>query len=441
MAVAERWNTPLFKLDTLLLFVFGALDLKEIDNLPLPIFATMAAAFWPLLLVCCIADLHPRAGAWAEHLKLWAVVGVIGVLALGGTMSYIALRQTVDRNRYVHDNAVLIEEGITQVLAGRNFYPVDYRTTALAAHQGGTFYDATAGEYFENPALDHYITPPFYTLASVPFAVASRWLLGWYDQRFVHLLAYAVIGLVAYHLPRAPWLKTVALVGLTLNPMQFQALVVGMSDTFVLAFLMLSIWWFARRRPTLAAAALGLAAASKQTAWLVAPFLVAYWYARARQAGESAVGALRRCVRQLWVGPAVFGAFVLPYLWWDPAAFLDDIYRYPAGLLPTSFPIFGYGLSVLLQFFGFPPSPRAYFPYGWLQAAVAGPIFLVAMRWLLRQPSLARSVASGGVFLLAFWWLNRFFNENYFSVLAALFAVAAVLAVEEQLAPTARSPA
>jgi len=418
----------------LLLFLFGALDIGILRNLlPLPLWITIANLFWPIALGCLIADLSPLSVHARRRIKTAGVALAIFVLAGIGTMSMIGMRRMTAPQQYVHDNAILVEEGIKQLISGRNFYAADFRGTALATWQDGKFFDATSNTWFDNPALDHYITLPFYTAASVPFGWVSARLLGWYDQRFVDLAVYAVICFVTYALLRRG--RFVGLLLLALNPLQVHALLVGTSDTFVLAFLLISIWLVARQRWMLASIVMALAAASKQTAWLAIPFLLCYGYALLRSVGLPFRSAIARCFRQFWLLPVVFLAIVTPFFLWNPQAFIDDVYRYPAGLLPTSFPIFGEGLSVFLQLLGFPATPRSYFPYGLLEILIAGPVFGVLIFWLVRRPSLSRALGSAGVFLLTFLWLSRFFNENYITMPLALFCLAVVMANEETAAP------
>ncbi len=417
-------------LETFALLLLGVLDIGVLRRLlPLPLWITLANLFWPVVLGSLLVDCSPLSALWRERVKTVAAVGAIIVFAYAGTISMIALRHTVAPHHYVHDNAVLIEEGIKQLLSGRNYYAVDYRGTALEAWQGGKFYDANANTWFDNPALDHYITLPFYTLASAPVYWVSTRVIGWYDQRFVDLLVYAIVGAVAWRLPSRRW-RVLALLLIALNPLQLEALLVGTSDTFVLAFLLLAVWLITRQRPLAAAVAMAFSAASKQTSWLAIPLLVVYACGSLRETGLAWRPALGRLVRQWWPLPAVFAAFVLPFLWWDAGAFIDDVYRYPAGLLPTSFPIIGEGLSVLLQLLGLPPSPRAYFPYGYLQLLIGGPVFFLLMFWLLRRPSLSRALGSAGVFSLTYLWLSRFFNGNYLTMPIALLTLATILSQE-----------
>jgi hypothetical protein len=72
-----------------------------------------------------------------------------------------------------------------------------------------------------------------------------------------------------------------------------------------------------------AGAAVGLAAATKQTAWVLLPFVLAAAWNRwgRRYAAVLAASAA-----------SVASAFVLPFVVWDPGAFVEDALRFPLGL-------------------------------------------------------------------------------------------------------------
>ncbi|MDO8560566.1 MAG: hypothetical protein Q7S23_06115 [bacterium] len=405
-------STRIIAPETAALLLLGALDVVNLRaELPLPVWTAIANLFWLLALVALVADLAAR--SWSSRLRGIAI-GAALVLLLGvTTVAFIALRRAAGPAMFVHDNAILIEEGVRELRAGSNFYAVDYLGTPLQQWQGGQFYDASSNTWFANPALFHYITLPFYTVASAGVAMVSEPLFGFYDQRITHLAALALLAAAAWTLPRRKQDRLAYLVVLLANPFAVAAVTMGTSDTFVLAFLVAAVAAFAAGRGGAGAVALALAATSKQTAWLVIPFLAAYWWwEHPRQR------------RQLWLLPAVAVVITAPFALWNWPAFWDDVYRYPAGLLPTSYPIYGLGLSVLLQLLGLPSSPRAYFPYGMLQLTVVIPLFFLLLTWQRRDNDLSRALAGSAVLLLAFWWLSRFFNENYVWVIIALLATA-----------------
>ena len=104
-------------------------------------------------------------------------------------------------------------------------------------------------------------------------------------------------------------------------------LIYGQNDSFVLAWIVLSLWLWFRWRQTggrgwlwASAAAFGLACASKPTAWFLAPF-----YLLLVAGGDPAdlwrrpLAWVGRAWRAAWPALAVTVLIIAPYLIWDPA--------------------------------------------------------------------------------------------------------------------------
>jgi hypothetical protein len=94
----------------------------------------------------------------------------------------------------------------------------------------------------------------------------------------------------------------------------------GGDDLPVLALALLSLSLVHRDRPIAAGLAAGLAAATKQTAWLVVPFVLL----------ASRRGSSRR--RAASVAVALVAVVVVPFVVWNPKAFVEDVLRFPLGL-------------------------------------------------------------------------------------------------------------
>lgn len=97
----------------------------------------------------------------------------------------------------------------------------------------------------------------------------------------------------------------------------------GGDDLTVLSLMLLSLVLLQRRRPGWAGVVAGLAAVIKQTAWPLLPFLVVA--ARDRD-GRPERG------RALVVVSAVVVPVVLPFVLWNPGAFVEDVVLFPFGL-------------------------------------------------------------------------------------------------------------
>ncbi|HYT80314.1 MAG TPA: glycosyltransferase 87 family protein [Actinomycetota bacterium] len=97
----------------------------------------------------------------------------------------------------------------------------------------------------------------------------------------------------------------------------------GGDDLPVLALMLLALVLADEGRPGAAGAAAGLAAVTKQTAWILLPLLALA--ARDRE-GQPAPG------RFSITATAVVAAGVVPFLAWGPADFVEDVIRFPLGL-------------------------------------------------------------------------------------------------------------
>jgi hypothetical protein len=127
---------------------------------------------------------------------------------------------------------------------------------------------------------------------------------------------------------------------------------------------------------------------------------------------------------------------VLPFLVWGPADFIDDIYRFNAGLSRDSYPLGGtpgFGFAMLAAALRWAPDRAAYYNLTpWLQLT-ALPLAALLLVRLVRRPAVAQAMLAA--FLASFWvfFFSRVFNNNYFGVLAFLLQMGALAAAEESL--------
>jgi 4-amino-4-deoxy-L-arabinose transferase-like glycosyltransferase len=185
------------------------------------------------------------------------------------------------------------EATIEYLLQGRNPYVEDYVATPMAEWGINEF----------RTALYHYPYLPWTFLFSAPFRLLADRTIGWYDQRLVYLILFALTLLLAPGLARRLESKLLLVMIIGLNPIMGSDLIYGQNDSFVLAWVLLSLWLWGRGqqaphgfapgplgangtvgvaeaagagRPTgwlwASAAAFGLACASKPTAWFLLPF-------------------------------------------------------------------------------------------------------------------------------------------------------------------------
>ena len=222
----------------------------------------------------------------------------------------------------------------------------------------------------------------------------------------------------------------VALLGL--NPIMASDVIFGQNDSFVLAWLVLSLWLWQRGRAQperrrrwwmASAAAFGLACASKPTAWFLAPF-----YALLLIDGEVIDGRrLRHEIRPLLarIAPAllVFVVLVAPYLVWDPAALVDDVWGWSSGTAAQPYQIRGWGLANFVLAGGLVSDRLSYWPFWIPEVIVSVPLLILLSARQMRRNQLATACWSYGLLLFGFLFASRFLNENYLGYVLALLAL------------------
>ncbi len=382
----------------------------------------IVAAIGCLLAYLLVAELvrPARARYWVKLCLIWAIV-LLTVFA--PSLKLVLLRQDNSPASYSHDGGVIQTEATIEFLmTGRNPYVEDYLDTPMAEWGISEF----------RTALYHYPYLPWTFLFSAPFKLAADGLLGWYDQRLVYLLLFALTLLLAPSLARARDHKLLLVMLLGLNPIMGSDIIYGQNDSFVLAWIVLSVWLWHRGETMGArsawglasAAAFGLACASKPTAWFLAPFyLLVVAGADPVDLWRQPLVWLRRAWRVSLPALVVFLAIVGPYALWNPAAFYDDVWRWSAGTSDTAYQIWGWGASNLLLAFGWVPSRFTYWPF-WLPELVLGlPLMAILIKGQTSDNSLARACWSYAVFLFVFFFVSRFLNENYLGYILAFLTL------------------
>jgi hypothetical protein len=388
----------------------------------------ISLAFGLFLLYLVIDALGERLEATTVYrIKMGLVYAIVVVLVFGQTVLFIGLRHITGPAAYTHDGGVIqTEVTIEYLLTGVNPYVADYLDTPMAAW--GTEY---------RTALYHYPYLPWTFLFSAPFYLLSHAALGWFDQRFVYLLLFAATLGLAQSLARRPGDKLGVVMVIGLNPILASDVIFGQNDSFVLFWILLALWLLRlaesegrARIHLLSATILGLACASKPTAWFLAPFWLLYlvrdeWGVRENDKRLTRGGRrLSHLLRRAWPLVAVFIILVGPWFAWDPAAMFDDIWRWSAGTADTPYQIRGWGLSNFILAFSLVPNRLAYWPF-WIPGVLIATPLLIALLWRqARHNTMGAMLYYHTVLLFAFFYVSRFLNENYLGYLLALAAVA-----------------
>lgn len=372
-----------------------------------------------------LAAQRKSAVVWAGRLKLGLVCAIIGLLVFGKTALLIGLRHQSVPWSYSHDGGVIQTEAVIDYfLAGKNPYVEDYTQTAMA--QWGI------NEY--RTALYHFPYLPWTFVFSAPFYLLSRFTLGWYDQRLVYLPLFALtLWLVQAMIPdRRGKLLALMLVGL--NPIMAEDVIFGVSDPFILFWIMLAVWLAQRevggsKSALLASGALGLACAAKPTAWFLVPFWLVYllrdcWGNGLIPPLKTWPGLAMMLLRRAWALPVVALVLIGPWFAWNSDAMIDDVWRWSAGQGETGYQIWGWGASNFVLALGWVSDRFAYWPFIIPQAIIGLPLLIWLIRRQLLHNTLAVMLYGYVVFLFVFFFLSRFMQSNYLGFLGALLVPA-----------------
>jgi len=405
------------------LFSPAALDLMK-DWLTDPLELILISLAFAGFLGYALADLaRRRLGERVTYrVKLGFLFFIIALTVFAASAKLIALRQISGPASYCHDGGVIqTEEAVKLFLAGRNPYTEDYANTPLA--EWGL--DLHSAVY-------HYPYLPWTFVFSAPFAALWGRLAGWYDQRLLYLLLFALTLLMALRLTERPAARLLLVMALGLNPIMGSDVIFGQNDAFVLFWLVLMVWLLPRReaerrqawRYLLSATAAGLACASKPTAWFVMPFYLALLLG-VRWEGRRLTWERGAWLRLLPLA-GIMLLLIAPYLVWDGPSFLDDVWRWSSGTSATSYQMRGWGFANFVLALGLVPSRLSYFPFWIPELLFSLPVLIVLLARQLRgAPETARAQVYWGGALLFFVYafFSRFLNENYVGFVGALLAL------------------
>lgn len=367
------------------------------------------------LLLYLAADLFWQKKKFYPRLKTtlaaFLVFGVLGP----GLVSAIIVRHRHGPEYWVHDIILQLEAAIGLFLQGKNPYAVDYFGTPVEL-----FPYTEDGLLMTNPALYHFVMPPFYLLFSTLFYFLSVSTAYFFDGRLpLMFLLFSVLYLVIRN--RQKLTKKLSILFLfAYNPANLNYFMEGRSDWFGFAFLFFALWLLDRGQPVLAGLPLAFAFGSKQSIWPIFPFWLAYLYWQQKGYWPKRLVAVIK--QMLLFGLAILIIFT-PFLIWDSQAFINSTFRYLSGSLETAYPISGYGLGKLMVARGWVDAHQ-YHPFWIYQAVVGLPLAGFLISQMKKRKSLSFLVFSYTIFLFVFWYFSRYFNNNHVSFLSLLLIAA-----------------
>lgn len=343
---------------------------------------------------------------FSKNSLLWIlIVAIIG----SAFYSAIIVRHRTVPEYGIHDMPLQQEIAIRYLLHGKNPYAITYFGTPLEK------WNYSNREI--NPALYHFVTPPFYILFAIPFYLAAtHGFPGFFDARIPLLFLFFVMLVTVDKLMKDEQKKREFLVLLSFNPAILGYFLEGRDDIFMYSFLFVGLYMLYKKKDILAGIPIALAFAVKQSIWPIFPFYFAYLYFKSKSLKEAIVKIIPFAV--------TFSIIVLPFFFWDPQAFLSSTILYLSGNVPHSYPISGYGLGSLLREIGVIGDKFVYYPFWIWQVVIGLPLIMFLIKWQKKQNSVQRLIIAYGLFLFVFWYLSRYFNNSHLGYLSMVFITA-----------------
>lgn len=376
---------------------------------------------------------------WLYRAKWLLLILILLTTVLAPALQLILLRQGSGPASYSHDGGVIQTEATIQfLLQGQNPYVEDYTDTPMA--------EWGFSEY--RTALYHYPYLPWTFLFSAPFYLLGN-AAGLYDQRMVYLLLMALGLICAARMLNDPQRRLGLTMILALNPVMAIDLIFGQNDSFVLCWILFSLYFWQRWQRLArhsapgqtgwaryaALISFGLACASKPTAWFFAPFfgmllIQPEWRAQPSMSWQTLLHHAPLMVRRAWPALAAFALILAPYALWAPYAFYDDVWRWSSGQGATGYQIWGWGGSNFVLALGLVADRFTYWPFWITEAVVAIPLLWWLMQRQRKSNSLANACWHYALLLLCFFYTSRFLNENYLGYILAFGALGVLLSAE-----------
>lgn len=403
LCLAQLWSSQ----------VAAMVSPSEANNVSLIVHLTRVLYYDPfpgLLLLFLI--LYVGTDLWIKGwlgfaVKFIALMAIIIALVILPTMAAIVFRQNTAPYLYVHDGVLQTEEAIKFLLAGKNPYTQSY--TSLPVNQN-LFKEMGLTS---NPALEYFPYLPFVTIFSIPFYLIFQNTLGWYDQRLVYLIMFAVIISSLLRLRQASRERLAMVTLVALNPLFMPFFIEGRNDIVALFWLIGAIFLLQIGFFSWASILVGAAALSKQTSWFIIPFFILYvWQAQSNLPIQDRV---RNCARIFMPAVLLSILVLLPFLIWDASRFLNAILVLPSGFYVegVAYPIRSMGLGGLMLSLGLIKRPIDPFPFAWFQVLFGGVTLALLLYRQWRNNTIAQMIMNYGILLFVYLFFARSFVDNY----------------------------
>ncbi|MBI2442994.1 MAG: DUF2029 domain-containing protein [Candidatus Levybacteria bacterium] len=343
--------------------------------------------------------------ALLKNTILWVTIfTVIG----SSFVSAIIVRHQTAPVYMIHDIILQQEAAMRFLLDGKNPYQETYFGTPLQ--------DWHYGDTEVNPALYHFVMEPFYLLFAIPFYLLSNIFFGFFDARVPLLFLFFLLLVISWRVVDDQDKRRLFVILLAFHPSLLPYTLEGRSDIFMFTFLFAGWLFLLWKRNFLAGVSIGLAAAVKQSAWPFIPFYILYLFFRKKSLRNTAVALLPFV--------ATFSLVTLPFLLWNPKAFLDSTVFYLSGNTENSYPISGYGFGSILLQLGTIKDKFVSYPFLLWQVLICIPLFVVLIKYLKKHTNVKTLIIVYAVFLLVYWYFSRYFNNSHIAFISYMLIAA-----------------
>ncbi len=411
-------------IDSLLLFALSIPIVMQyrilpIDGTPYWLFGVLFFILGFHVAISCYPEMLGRFQKHLSSVKLFLLVFTLCITMGGSVVTAMFDRAKTAPSYNVHDIILQQESAMRYLIVGKNPYKETYFGTQVES-----FRYAELGRDAVNPALYHFVMPPWYLLFPFVFYYPSIHTVGFFDGRMALLFTMGMLLVFLWYWFKDKAIARVAIVLSALSPAVINYFVEGRSDVFALAWLMGALVFLGKKRYVLSSIFLALSLLSKQTTWFIMPFYIVYLWTQTIKNRHMFWIAVFVCV-------IVGILFVMPFLIWDGKAFIESVVLYLTGNTTTSYPVSGYGLSMVLYDAGVIKDIHAFYPFMYWQIIIAVPLLFVLMRWVRNKPSESKLMMSYAIFLCVYWYLSRYFNNSHLGYLSMLFVLGGLKVVDE----------
>lgn len=393
------------RLDSILLpvLIFPFILNFRISWLETP-FWLFGCVFFLLVFNICL-DVYLSRHKSYEKIKTTLFWFISSIVIISSFVSAIIVRHQTSPIYMIHDTVLQQEAAVRFLVHGVNPYSADYFQTPLAKWH--------YSDFDTNPALYHFVDEPFYVIFAIPFYLFAGHVFGFFDGRIPLLVLFFISGILAWRIPKSNEKKNLFASLMLFSPAVLVYTLEGRSDIFMYTFALLSFYLLEKKKYTHSSVFLAMAFAIKQSIWPIFPFYFLYVYLKENGS--------KLFYKSLLFFACIFLILTLPFYFWNGRAFIDSTIGYLSGKIEHSYPISGYGFSMVLVQAGFVKDVHKYFPFELFQLVFGLPVLLVSLRILVKNKTIKTMLFAYGIFLSVYWYFSRYFNNSHMAYLSLVF--------------------